>query len=42
MVKRSSSPISRIPGGDRVAVKVSVLQMEKVDDEMDLFEEMTF
>src|SRR6218665_302190 len=29
-VKRSSGPISRIPGGDRVAFKVGVIQMEKV------------
>jgi len=28
-VKRSSGSISRIPGGDRVAVKVGVVQMEK-------------
>ena len=33
-VKRSSGPISRIPGGDRVAVKVGVVQVEKVNDEM--------
>ena len=33
-VKRSSGPISRIPGGDRVAVKVGVAQMEKVNDQM--------
>ena len=33
-VKRSSGPISRIPGGDRVAVKVGVVQMEKVNDQM--------
>ena len=31
-VMRSSGPIFRIPGGDRVAVKVSVVQMEKVND----------
>ena len=31
-VKRSSGPISRIPGGDRVAVNVGVVQMEKVND----------
>ena len=30
-VKRSSGPISRIPGGDRVGVKVGVVQMEKVN-----------
>ena len=33
-VKRSSGPISRIPGGGRVAVKVGVFQMEKVNDRM--------
>jgi len=33
-VKRSSGPISRILEGDRVAVKVGVVQMEKVDDQM--------
>ena len=33
-VKRSSGPISRIPEGDRVAVKVGVVQMEKVNDQM--------
>src|SRR6218665_972038 len=27
-VKRSSGPISRVPGGDRVAVRVGVVQME--------------
>ena len=32
-VKRSSGPISRIPGGERVAVKVGVVQMEKVNDQ---------
>ena len=26
--------ISRIPGGDRVAVKVAVVQVEKVNDQM--------
>ena len=31
-VKRSSGPISRIPGGNRVAVKVSVVQMGRVND----------
>src|SRR6218665_793578 len=31
-VKRSSGPISRIPGGDRVAANVGVVQMEKVND----------
>ena len=33
-VKRSSGPIFRIPGGDRVAVKVSVVQMGWVNDQM--------
>ena len=33
-VKRSSGPISRIPGWDRVAVKVGVVQVEKVNDQM--------
>ena len=33
-VKRSPGPISRIPGGYRVAVKVGVVQMEKVNDQM--------
>src|SRR6218665_2508958 len=34
-VKRSSGPISRIPGGDRVAVTVGVVQVEnKVNDQM--------
>ena len=34
-VKRSSGPISRIPGGvDRVAVKVGVVQVEKVNVQM--------
>ena len=31
-VKSSSGPISRILGGDRLAVKVGVVQMEKVND----------
>ena len=26
-VKRSSGPISRVPGGDRVAVRVGVVEM---------------
>ena len=30
-VKRSSGPISRRPGGDRVAVNVGVVQVEKVN-----------
>ena len=33
-VKRSSGPVSRIPGEDRVAVKVSDVQVEKVNDQM--------
>src|SRR6218665_160692 len=33
-VKRSSGQISRIPGGDRVAVKVGVLHVEKLNDQM--------
>jgi len=33
-VKRSSGQISRIPGGDRVAIKVGVVQMERVNDQM--------
>ena len=31
-VKRSSGPISGMPGGDRAAVKVGVVQVEKVND----------
>jgi len=31
---RSSGPISRMPGGDRVAVKIGVVQAEKVNDQM--------
>ena len=34
-VKRSSGPVSRIPGGDRVAVKVGVDDMGRVNDQMD-------
>ena len=34
-VKRSSGSISKIPGGDRVAVKVCVVQVEKVNDQTD-------
>jgi len=34
VVKRSSYPISRGPGGDRVAVKVGVVQMRRVNDQM--------
>ena len=30
----SSGPISRIPGGDRVAVKLGVVQMGRVNDQM--------
>src|SRR6218665_3302829 len=33
-VKNSPGLISRIPGGDRVAVKVGVVQVEKVNDQM--------
>ena len=33
-VRRSSGPISIIPGGDRVAVKVGVVQVEKANDQM--------
>ena len=33
-VKRRSGPISRISGGDRVAVKVGVVQVEKVNDQL--------
>jgi len=32
--KRNAGLISRIPGGDRVAVKVGVVQMEKVNDQI--------
>ena len=42
MVKRSSGPISRGPGGDRVAVKVAVVQMGRVNDQMGVFKEMRF
>jgi len=31
---RSLSPISRIPGGEKVAVKVGVITKEKVNDQM--------
>ena len=34
VVKRSSGPISRGPGGDRVDVKIGVVQMEKLNDQM--------
>ena len=33
-VKRSSGPIFRIPGGNREAVKVDVVQMGRVNDQM--------
>ena len=33
-VKRSSGLFSRIPGRDRVAVKVGIVQMERVNDQM--------
>ena len=33
-VKRSSGPISGIPGGHRVAVKVGVAQVEEMNDQM--------
>ena len=33
-VKRSSGPISRIPGRDRVAVKMGVIQVGRVNDQM--------
>jgi len=34
VVKRSSGPISRIPGGDRVSVKVGVDEMGRMNDQM--------
>ena len=34
VVKRSSGPISRASGGDRVAVKVGVVQMGRVNDQL--------
>ena len=34
VIKRSSGPISRLPGGDRVAVKVGVVRVERVNDQM--------
>src|SRR6218665_2235186 len=42
VVKRSTGPISRIPGRDRVAVKVGVSQMERVSAwvRVGVFEEM--
>jgi len=36
VVKRSSGPITRGPGGDRVAVKVGAVQMGRVNDQMGL------
>ena len=33
-VKRSSGQISRIPGEDRVAVEMGVVQMKRVNDQM--------
>ena len=45
MVKISSGLISRIPGGDRVTVKVGVVQMERVNGEIyvrvGMFKEMS-
>ena len=32
-VKRSSGPISRVPGGDRVAVRVGVVEMGRGNDQ---------
>ena len=32
-VKRSSGPNSRVPGGDRVAVRVSVVEMGRGNDQ---------
>ena|SRR6218665_84159 len=44
--KRTSGPISRITAGDRIAVKMGVVQVEKVNDQMGqgigVFEEMRF
>jgi len=34
VVKIRSGPISRIPGGDRVAVKLGVVQMGRVNGQM--------
>jgi len=34
VVKRSSGSISRGPGGDRVAVRVGVVQIGRVNDQM--------
>ena len=33
-VKGSSGPISRVPGGDRVAVRVGVVEMGRGNDQM--------
>ena len=33
-VKRSSGPISRVSGGDRVAVRVGVVEMGRGNDQM--------
>ena len=44
-VKRSSGPISRVPGGDRVAVRVGVVEMGRGMIRwvrVGLFEEMRF
>jgi len=41
VVKRSSGPISRIPGEDRVAVRVGVVQMEKANDQMTQNDQMS-
>ena len=32
-VKRSSGPISKVPGGDRVAVRVGVVEMGRGNDQ---------
>ena len=32
-VKRSSGPISRVPGGDRVAVRMGVVEMGRGNDQ---------
>ena len=34
-VKRSSGPISRVPGGGRVAVRVGVVEMGRGNDQKD-------
>ena len=33
-VRRSSGPISRVPWGDRVAVRVGVVEMGRGNDQM--------